>query len=186
MIRGIPAAVAAVFFMILSAAVAVAEEKPGGEAYEVIVLTSTVEKIDLSAREVTLKGEDGGKQTFKIGPETRNLDQVMPGDRVTIKYYRALEVSVTPPGNVPSITEATNVQRAPIGEKPSGQVTNVVEATTTVEALDPAKRTVTIRGPKGDVKTYKVGDEVKRDRIKVGDQVVTRYTESIAVSVEKP
>jgi len=46
---------------------------------------------------------------------------------------------------------------------------------------------VTVKGPKGNVNTVKVGDHVKNlDQVKVGDQVVVRYTEAVAISVEKP
>ncbi|PWB67455.1 MAG: hypothetical protein C3F14_02160 [Deltaproteobacteria bacterium] len=173
-------------FFVFSAAVAVAEEKPGGEASQLVVVTATVEKIDLSTREVTLKGIDGSLETVKVGPEARNLDQVKVGDKVTMKYYRALAIAVTSAANEPSIAEATDVQRAPLGEKPRGRVTKVVEATTTVEAVDLAKRTVTVKGPKGNVRTFNVGDQVKLDQVKVGDHVVTRFTEAVAISVEKP
>ena len=78
------------------------------------------------------------------------------------------------------------MQRAPAGAKPGGQVTNVVEAVATVEAVDLAKRTATIRGPRGNVHTMKVGDQVKLEKVKVGDQVKVRYTEAVAISVDKP
>lgn len=185
MIRRVLACVTASVFL-LGAGVAVAGEKPGVETAELVVATATVEKIDLSTREVTLKGEDGTLETVKVGPEARNLSQVNVGDKVTMKYYQALAIFVTPHAGMPSVTEATNLQRAPLGAKPSGQVTNVVERTAIVEAMDPAKRTVTIRGPGGSRNTMKVGDQVKLDQINVGDQVVARYTEAVAISVEKP
>ena len=56
----------------------------------------------------------------------------------------------------------------------------------TVEAVDLAKRTVTVRGPRGNVNTLKVGDQVQLDKVKAGDQVVVRYTEAVAISVDKP
>ncbi len=185
MARRVSASLAALIF-VLSAAIAVAEEKPGGVASQLVVVTATVEKIDLETREVTLKGGDGRLETVKVGPEARNLGQVKVGDKVTIKYYKALAIAVTPPGGEPSVAEVTDVQRAPLGEKPGGQVTKIVEATVTVEAVDLAKRTVTVKGPKGNVRTFNVGDQVKLDQVKVGDQVVTRYTEAVAISVEKP
>jgi Cu/Ag efflux protein CusF len=175
-----------VSLFLVSAAAAIAADKPGGEATDLVVVTATVEKIDLETREVTLKGKDGKLETIKVGPEARNLDQLKVGDKVTFKYYQALAIFVSDPGEKPSMSEATNVQRAPLGAKPGGQVTNVVEAVATVEAVDPAMRTATIRGPRGNVHTMKVGDHVQLDRVKVGDQVTVRYTEALAVSVEKP
>ncbi len=181
--RGPVWAVATVL-LVSAAALFAADEKPGGEVAELVVATATVEKIDMATREVTLKGDDGKLETVRVGPEARNLGQVNVGDNVTMKYYRALAIFVGPAGEEPSITEMTEVQRAPLGAKPAGQVTSVVEAVATVEALDPAERTAIIRGPRGNVQTLRVGDQVPLDKVKVGDRVVVRYTEAIAISVE--
>ena len=162
-------------------------DKPGVEAAELTVVTATVEKIDMATREVTLKGEDGKTETIKVGPEAKNLGQVQVGDKVTAKYYESIAVFVAPPGGQPSISETTEIERAAQGKKPGGVVTSVVEATATVQAVDVAKRTVTIKGPQGNVKTVKVSDAVKRlNEVKAGDQIVVRYTEAVAISVDKP
>jgi len=172
--------------LIVPAAV-LAADKPGGEVGELTVVTATVQKIDMATREVTLKGEDGKVETIKVGPEARNLGQVQVGDKVTAKYYEAVAIFVTPPGGQPSVSETTDIERAALGQKPAGVITTVVEATANVEAVDLKKRTVTVKGPKGNVNTVKVGDHVKNlDQVKVGDQVVVRYTEAVAISVEKP
>ena len=168
------------------AVAASAADKPGGKAAELLVVTATVEKIDMATREVTLKGEEGNLETIKVGPEARNLGQLKVGDKVTFKYYQALAVSVAPAGGKPSLTESTDVQRAPLGEKPGGRVASTVEAVGTVVALDLKARTATIRGPKGKVHTMKAGDQVRLENVKVGDQVTVRYTEAIAISVGKP
>src|SRR5437773_2555037 len=57
-----------------------------------------------------------------------------------------------------------------------GVAANVVEITASVQAIDKANRTVTIKGPRGRVETVTAGPEVKNfDQIKVGDNVVLRY-----------
>jgi Cu/Ag efflux protein CusF len=162
-------------------------DKPGVQTSELTVVTATVEKIDMKTREVTLKGEGGKSETIKVGPEARNLDQLKVGDKVTMKYYESVALFVAPPGGKPSVSETTEIERAAKGQKPGGVVTTVVEATATVEAVDLAKRTVTVKGPEGKVKTVKVSDAVKRlNEVKVGDQIVLRYTEAVAISVDKP
>jgi hypothetical protein len=48
------------------------------------------------------------------------------------------------------------------------------------------KRTVTLKGPEGKIRTYRVGKEVKKFKhVKKGDQVVLRVTEALALEVEK-
>ena len=55
----------------------------------------------------------------------------------------------------------------------------------TVAAVDKAKQTVTLKGPKGGTLTLEVRDPQKLEVINVGDPVVARYYESVAVEVKK-
>jgi hypothetical protein len=65
-------------------------------------------------------------------------------------------------------------------------VIDVVKMTATVEKVDYATRMVTLKGPKGNMLTFKAGDAVKNlDQVKVGDKVVAQYLESVAVFVRK-
>ena len=64
---------------------------------------------------------------------------------------------------------------------------NLVKVTATVEAIDLANRVVTLKGPKGNVFDLKVGEQAKNlPQVKVGDQVVAQYYESIVVQLAKP
>ena len=76
-------------------------------------------------------------------------------------------------------------------KKPSGRpgVVMAKEAsmTATVEAIDYDKRTVDLKGPKGNVVTFKVGPEAKNfNKVKTGDRVTAKYFESTAIAVRKP
>ncbi len=151
------------------------------------VATATVEAVVKDTREVTLKAADGALMTFKAGPEVRNFDRIRVGDRVTASYFQKLAVFVAPRGGVPSASETESVERAAKGEKPAGGFTRNVNISATVEALDLAGRNITLRGPRGNTVTLRVGDNVRNlDRIKVGDMVVTEYTESVDIAVTKP
>jgi hypothetical protein len=57
----------------------------------------------------------------------------------------------------------------------------------TVEAVDVANRTVTLKGPKGKSFTVSVDPKFQAlDKLKVGDEVVARYYEAIAFELKKP
>ena len=72
------------------------------------------------------------------------------------------------------------------GEKPSIEKSRLITVTATVEAVDAANRTVTLKGPDGKVATVKVGDQVKNlDQVKAGDKVVAKYYEALAIRVTK-
>jgi len=62
----------------------------------------------------------------------------------------------------------------------------VVKVSATVEAVDPATRSVTLKGPKGDLHTIVAGDEVRNfDQIKVGDKVTVKYLESLTIELKR-
>ena len=67
-----------------------------------------------------------------------------------------------------------------------GVAANVVEITASVQAVNKADRTVTIKGPRGHVQTVEAGPEVKNfDQIKVGDMVALRYVEALSLELKK-
>jgi hypothetical protein len=70
---------------------------------------------------------------------------------------------------------------------PTRSMEKLVHITATVEAIDPAKREVTLKGPMGNLVTLEVSDEVKRlDEIKVGDQVAATYYIGIVAELRPP
>jgi hypothetical protein len=71
--------------------------------------------------------------------------------------------------------------------KPSGLKARTVKVVATVEAIDLDKRTVTLKGPQGNIFELKVQERVKNlSQVKVGDQVNVRYHEAVAIKVLEP
>ena len=173
--------------------VAIAQQKdsdnggtPGRVSVDVIKLTGTVKAVDLDKKTVTVEGSKGRVETIDA-KEATNLDQVKVGDKVTVTYTQALAVFVRKGDEPPSTSENQTVQLAPKGEKPGGVVARTVQLTGTIQSVDAKKRMVDVRVPAGDVRTFKVDPRVKNlGQVKKGDQVVLRYTESVALSVVKP
>ncbi len=61
-----------------------------------------------------------------------------------------------------------------------------VKVTATVTAIDPATRSVTLKGPQGKELTVTAGPDVKNfAQIKVGDRVNAEYVESITLELKK-
>ena len=82
----------------------------------------------------------------------------------------------------PAAGGATIVATAP-GKGVAERVEQIIAS---VEAVDAAKRTVTLKGPGGDIVTLPVGPEVQNfDQIQVGDLVVVRYLEALALELKK-
>jgi hypothetical protein len=56
----------------------------------------------------------------------------------------------------------------------------------TVEAIDAAKREITLKGPKGKVVPLSVAPEVRNlEQVKVGDQLVVTYVEALSLTLKK-
>src|SRR6185436_9453024 len=86
-----------------------------------------------------------------------------------------------------SVGGCSMFEKKPTGPPPSGTVS---ESTVTVSAIvtkiDLKARKVTLRGPDGKSETIKVPDEVQNlPQVKVGDEVVVVYHESIGYQVMK-
>ncbi len=139
------AVIAAALF--LSANVQAAEPSMGKAALLVTVGTYKVTAIDHKSRKVTLQDEEGNSESFVIGKEARNLDQVNVGDIVTVKAAEGIAVELVPAaGSITGIVERTGVSRSDKGQKPHAAVYRHVELIGQVKALDKKKREVTIRG----------------------------------------
>jgi hypothetical protein len=65
-------------------------------------------------------------------------------------------------------------------------IVQAAELSAQVVAIDKATRTVTLKGPKGNVVDIVAGDEVKNfDQIKLGDFVVARYAQALTLELRK-
>ncbi len=75
-----------------------------------------------------------------------------------------------------------------LAQKPlSAERTILVSVTAKVEAIDQAKREVTLKGPLGNVVTFVVDERVKRlNEVKVGDEVTADYYVSLAGELRAP
>lgn len=62
----------------------------------------------------------------------------------------------------------------------------VVQASATVESVDPATRTVTLKLPRGETRSFVAGDEVRNfDQIKAGDKLDVKYLEAFTIELKK-
>jgi len=67
-----------------------------------------------------------------------------------------------------------------------GTVSNIERITASVEAIDPASRAVTLKGPQGKVVTVVAGPEVKNfAQLKVGDLVLVSYAQALTLELKK-
>jgi hypothetical protein len=162
-----------------------ADIEPAAIAIDTATATATVKSIDYSTRTLTLESPGGLTHTYKAGNDVINFDRIRQGDRVRATVSDALAISVRKAGVPSNARNATTVSLAPKGAKPGIFVANTVEVNATIESIDAAKRTIRLRKPAGEPRTLKLAPTVKLANLRKGDNVVVRYTQAVALFVDK-
>ena len=97
------------------------QQQPGVAVTRTEALTGTVESVNLGSREVVLRDEGGRAVTVVAGPEARNLEQLRPGDRVSIEYRAALAAEMVRPGDAAPARRGARRRRARAGRRAPGR-----------------------------------------------------------------
>ncbi len=167
-------------------AAGIVEGVPGGSIVATYELTAKVAAIDKAKRKLTLVDDAGIKNTVKVGPEAINFDQIRVGDQLKITAAQELAVAVAGPGEALSDGGAQLVALAPKGAKPGGLMAETTQVTAKVTAINVEQREATLQFEDGTTRKVAVRPDVDLSKRKVGDQVVIRLTEALAISVKKP
>lgn len=102
--------------------------------------------------------------------------------RIAISFALAFAISLPAHAQKPAADAATVTKSVP----GKAATADVVRITASVEAIDAASRTLTVKGPRGNVVDLQAGPEVKNfDQIKVGDYVVVRYVRALSLALKK-
>ena len=162
-------------------------KKPGIVVVETVSGKVTVESVDSAARTMTLKFPDGRTQAYRVERSVKNLDQVKAGDEIKATYAESVALYVRKSSEPAAAEEMQTVRVSPKGEKPAIMTTDTREITAKVVAVDYSKRTLTLKGPEGNVVTFPVDRRVKRFKaVKKGDELVLRVTNAMLIGVETP
>lgn len=153
-------------------------------------LVGVIETVDPRAREILLRGQ-AGAQTGKLltviaGRGVQRIDQLKPGDRVTVRYYQALAAQAVRPG-APGSQPFAGVAVAREASRPGGEVTRVRSGRVTITEVDRLGGTVSFTGPANMTRTVTAENLETRAFIlglRVGEQVDMVYEEALAVSIE--
>ncbi len=182
------ALVAAVLaFALCVAQAATTTAMPGGIAVDATQVTVKVANVDHSARTMTLQMPNGKMKTYKVGKAAKGFSQIKKGDLIKATVIDSLAVFIQKSGGKPSATETATVALSPRGAMPGMVVADTYRITGKVQLVDMQNRTITITGPSYRSKAFKVGPNVRNlASIKPGDDIVMRYTEALAIDVQKP
>jgi hypothetical protein len=165
--------------------VQVTSNEPGKVAMAGLVKASAlVTGIDKTTRTVTLKDSKGKTFDVVCGDEVKNFDQIKVSDEVVIQYVQALTLEVRKGGGLRERVESTDSARAAPGEKPAGAIGRQVSILADVIKVSPKNKTITVKGPKGNIVELAVQNPEHFKVVKKGDQIQADYVEAVAISVE--
>ncbi len=165
------------------AALAAAQTKviPG----ETKTATATIEAIERSTREVTVKDDKGQFTTIVVPIAVTRFDAMKVGDTITMRYYDNVVLRVKLPGEKSVDTDtAALAHRA--GEKPGGTLSTQRAITATITHIDPKVPSITFTGPNKWTYSSRVQDTEALKKVKVGDKVDITWTEAVMISVDTP
>lgn len=152
-----------------------------------VTTVMTVREIDLPERLFTLEYGEDNVIVVEAADDLTNLENIKIGDEVEVTYLKSTAVYVTSPDSGrPPMAKSTNVEVGTKDGKPRKITVDIIEETQTVEAIDYENRVVSLKDAEGNMQTIEVADDLQNfENVKVGDQVITQYTEAVAVDIRK-
>jgi len=153
-----------------------------------VTVTAKVEAIDQAKREVTLKGPLGNVVTFVVDERVKRLNEFKVGDEVTADYYVSLAGELRAPTKEEKkkpLIVVEGAARAPKDASPAGRALRAIKVVATIEGLDLPTRSVTLKGPMGNLVTVRAASVDNLKKLRLGDTIAVTYTEALAISLQK-
>jgi len=145
-------------------------------------MTVTVESIERSSREVTIKKPDGTYGVFNVPADVKRFDTLKIGDKITAKYYENIVLRLKAPGEKPVDTETGGVTKSANRNAGTAAVQRTITATIT--KIDMKAPSIAFSGPNGWNYSTHVQDTKTLAKVKVGDKVDITWTEAAIISIE--
>lgn len=156
-------------------------------------INAVVETVDPTSRELLVRGDAGAQSgrlvSMIVSPRVQRLNQIRPGDHVTVTFYQAIAANLVNvfSGAAPPAADTISVYRGETATRPNGEVTRVRRGRVTITAVDPATNTISFIGPTRMERTVAVRNPQVQGfirQLRPGQQVDIVYEEALAISVE--
>ena len=152
---------------------------------ETVTTTATIEAIETSTRQFTLKNEDGTYEVLTVPTGMKRFDSLKVGDKVKAHYYENIVLRLNAPGEK-DVDTASGAMTPGSGAAPSGTVAAQRTITATISAIDRNVPSITFKGPNGWTYSSRVEDKDALKKVKVWDRLDITWTEATLISVEAP
>jgi len=182
--------IASLGLVLSSAAVAQAPANVQPVAAEVMVMTATVDSVDLKKRIVKLKDANGNLAEMNVSKQVNDLEKVKKGDLFVVEHAQAIAIGLTaaPKDATPSVSGVRKVIVSGKGAaKPFEETIDTIFATVKITTIDPKTRIVTFTMPSGEKQRVKVDQSVLGlEKFNAGDDVVIVFVDDTAIGFVTP
>jgi hypothetical protein len=167
------------------AATPAAAKAEGVVSATVVTVHGKVVKVNKRKKLVTLEGPQGQKVTLEVR-NPYNLAAAKVGAPFVARFYEVVTIRKKKPGeNIPSASLSGGISTAKPGGVPGAAGEMHISLVVSVQAIDEANGTVTVKASDGTVETVKARNPQNLKRLKVGDELVIGISRAIAISLEK-
>jgi Cu/Ag efflux protein CusF len=153
-----------------------------------LTTTATIEQIDYTTRQVTLKFDDNSVDTLEAGPNVTRFDQLKVGDKIKFHYYESVAYQLHKAGSPEAATPQSDESKVALtpgsGAAPSGTAAKQRRETVTVTKVDPEQGSITVKAANGNIVSRRVKDKKNLEGVAPGDHIEIVYTEALLVSVD--
>ena len=151
----------------------------------VVTVHGKIIKVDKARKLVTIEGPEGRKATILV-ENPRNLDAAKVGDSVVVRFFEIVSVRKKRANeNVPTASLREGIATAKPGGLPGAVLEQKLQLLLTVEAIDRANGTVTVKAGDGTDETVKARNPNNLKHLKVGDELVVTLERAVGISIEK-
>jgi hypothetical protein len=171
----------AALLALVSVTMTAAQQQKPLSVTESVTVEATIEAIDKANRIVTLKGPKGNLVNVKADERVKRFDELKVGDVISATYSESIAVHVRKPGEPEPDKERVIVRPQ---DKPGAKVEDVKTMTVTVEEIDRAANSVTVKSPEGKSYSYRIRNPQRWEGVKAGDKVDIYYTVALLLKVD--
>ncbi|MDX2087776.1 MAG: hypothetical protein SFX73_08000 [Kofleriaceae bacterium] len=149
---------------------------------------ATVKKVDKKNRTLMIMDDQGKPHTVKVPASVKRFDAIQAGDKIKIDYYESVGLALEPKGEGKPGESDMAMMGKKAGKLPGGMAVRTMTASAQVLDVDHQANTLTLKGPEGNIDTLHVTDPEEQadlQKVKKGDTIRVRFTEALAISVER-
>ncbi len=159
-------------------------------AAEAVVLSATVDSVDVKKRIIVLRDPNGNLAQMNVAKQVNDLDKVKKGDLFVVEHAQAIAVGLVaaPKDAKPGVSGVRSVVISGKGSaKPFEEITDTVYATVKISTIDAKSRVVTFTLPSGEKQKVKVDQSVLGlEKFKAGDDVMVEFVDDTAIGFVTP